>query len=162
MSLLSCVQTTSNYYYISLGDASDVKVTSMGRVNLKNLKYNSEIPVSYTLERESYRLHFLISDNSYFPHLKIVAESLADTDIYLRPSRDLSIISEKGVVCASYYSDVQDLPTLYFGWSSDCIYEDVSKFVSFDIFDFKNTILAKENIPFELKKNGKYTLLDAI
>ena len=49
-----------------------------------------------------------------------------------------------------------------FGWSSSCLSNDIKKEISFEILDFQGNVIASEDIPFALIKDGKYTLLDAI
>lgn len=162
MSLFGCAQTTSDYYYASLEGISDIEITSVGKVRLENLKGNTEIPTSYSLKREGYNLRFFIGDNSYYPHFKIVVESSSSASLSLNPRRNKETVSKEGVICASYYTDNQNPSKLDFGWSSGCLEDDIPNLISFDVIDANGGVVAKENLPFKLKKDGKYTLLDAI
>ncbi|MEX1221468.1 MAG: hypothetical protein WEA82_05090 [Idiomarina sp.] len=162
MSLIGCVKTTSDYYYASLEGVSGAEVHSRGKVQLENLEGNSEIPTSYVLNRERYILRFLIGDASYYPHFKISVKGRDGNTFYLKPRRDMKVVSDEGVICASYYPDSRDPSVLHFGWSSGCLSEEIPKQISFDVIDEKGKIIAEEDLPFVLKKDGKYTLLDAI
>ena len=162
MSLFGCAQTTSDYYYASLEGISDVEITSVGKVSLENLKGNSEIPTSYALKREGYNLRFLIGDKSYFSHFKIIVESPSGTRLSLKPRRNKEVVSAEGTICASYYPDAQNPSKLDFGWSSGCLSDYIPKLISFDIVDTNGGLVAQEDLPFKLKRDGSYTLLDAI
>lgn len=162
MSLFGCAQTTSDYYYASLEDVSGVEITSVGKVRLEKLKGNSEIPTSYALRRENYSLQFFVGDESYYPHFKISIESVSGEILSLKPRRNKNTVSEDGIICASYYLDSRDSSNIDFGWSSDCLPDNIPKYISFDVVDSGGRLVAQEDLPFKIKKDGKYTLLDAI
>ena len=162
MSLFGCAQTTSDYYYVSLEKVAGAEVVNKRKLELKNLKNNSEIPVEYSILRGKYSLHFLIEDKSYYPHFKITVKSSDGSKLSIKPRRDISVLSGDGTICSSYYLDNQSPSTVDFGWSSSCLSDDIKKEISFDVVDASGSVIASEDIPFSLVNDGKYTLLDAI
>lgn len=161
MGLLGCVQTTSNYYYVSLERVADIEVVKHAKLRLKNLEKNTEIPTEHVLIREGYSLRFLIDDKSYSPHLKITAIGV-DDNLFLNPKRDINVVSNEGNICASYYLN-NDVPSMMdFAWAVNCIEENIDKILSFDMVDSFGAVIGKENIPFTVEHDGEYTLLDAI
>lgn len=161
MSLIGCAQTTSNYYYVSLERVTGIQVVKQAKLKLENLEKNSEIPTEYNLFRDRYTLSFLIGDKSYYPHLKIAVNGV-DSDLFLKPRRDMKVVSNEGNVCASYYLNNDDRSMMDFGWAVNCIAADIKKIISFDIVDSSGAVVAEEDIPFTVERDGEYTLLDAI
>lgn len=162
MNPLSCAQITSDFYYVSLENYSDAQIGSRAKIQLKNLIKNSEIPKQYTLHREAYVLDLSIGDNSYRPHLKITVNGLRGQDLRLVPRRNINIVSSKGRICASYYLNAENPSVLDFSWSSNCLDSQIKKEISFNVIDQSDEIIGKEDIPFVLKKDGQYTLMDAL
>lgn len=161
MAFIGCSQTSFNYYYVSLERAVGIEVVNCAKIELRNLEKNSEIPTEYALSRESYSLNFLIGNKSYYPHFKI-AVSGVDDNLFLKPRRDIDIVSDEGNICASYYLNNNDRSMMDFGWAVNCIAEDIKKTISFDVVDSSGAVIGKEDIPFTIECDGKYTLLDAI
>lgn len=162
MSLSGCAQTTSDYYYASLQDIDGVKVLSKRKLRLDKLTNNSEIPTDYALHREGYLLKFSIGDKSYSPHFMISVEGAGSASLTLKPRRNFDIVSEEGIICASYYLYGSNGANMGFGWSTGCLSEDIKKEISFDVADSSGAIIASEDIPFRLVNDGRYTLLDSI
>jgi hypothetical protein len=162
LNLSGCAQVVSDYYYASLEAIPDIKIVSVGKVHLKNLEGNSEIPTGYELERAGYKLRFLVKSTSYYPHFQISVEGSNAADLVLRPNNDYRVTSSTGIACASYYFNGNSPSTLDFGWSSDCISDDIDRYISFDVVGISGELVAKESLPFQLKRDGKYRILDAI
>jgi hypothetical protein len=162
MSLFGCAITTSDYYYASLENVDGVKVVSKRKLQLDKLTKNSKIPTEYLIRREEYLLKFLIGDKSYSPHFKVSVKGSGNAKFTLKPRRDIKTVSEEGIICSSYYLDKNNRSKMGFGWSTGCLSDDIKKEISFDVVDSSENIIASEDIPFVLVRDGKYTSLDAI
>ena len=161
LSLLGCAQNTSKYYYVSLEGVDGIEVLKKSKVELKKLDKNSEIATEYLLSRDGYKLKFLIGNQSYYPHLNISVSDL-NSSLSLKARRDYNVVSKKGGICASYYFNVERPLAMDFGWSVDCIAEDIEKVISFDVIDEFGSVIKSENVRFDINSDGEYTLVDAL
>lgn len=162
ISASGCSYKTYDYYYISLGTIDDIKITERRKIQLENLKNNTIIPTRYSLSRDNYVLDFYIDNNSYSPHFLITLENSKYGDVTIKPVRDINISSSNGNVCASFYTNEKEPQNIGFGWSSGCVAEDIIKEISFKLISNSAGEIGHEVIPFTLKKDGEYVLLDAI
>ena len=157
-----CFYQTYDYYYISLKDSDNIKLVSKQKLKTRDLHSNSEIPVEYLANREQYSLRFKIGETSYSPHLSIGIERSEGIELTLHPRQDTGIKGKNGVVCQQFNPDKNNTDRIDFFWSRSCIDGNQVKSIPFDVIDRDNNVIAHEDIPFTLIKDGKVTVLDGL
>ena len=162
MSVTSCIPVTEEYFYISLEDVPNIEIVETNKVKLNGLRNNSEIPKKYLIGRLGYELVFTINDDSYLPHLDIQLISQPTNDLHLVPRRNMDLVSERGTICSNYYANRDNSSVMGFGWSTGCLDEHFEKTISFDVVDSSSNLTIRENIPFKIGQNGKYTVFDGL
>lgn len=162
ISVSGCSYKSYDYYFISLNMIDGMEIIERRKIQLEHLKNNTIIPTRYFLSKDNYALDFYIGNDSYLPHLLIRLESSIYEDLTLEPVRDINILSPNGNICASFYPSEKEPKKIEFGWSSDCIIEGILKEISVKIISESAGVIGHQVIPFTLKKNGHYVLLDAI
>lgn len=158
----ACTEVTEQYRYISLEQVAGIHVDRMAKVELEGLRGNAAIPVEYSLARERYVLHFVISGKSYHPAIRVAVTAQRNADakaLSLRAQRDLHVVAPNGTPCASVYpaGDAFD-----FGWSGDCSDAKLPKAIEFDVLDEMGATIGRESILFTLGESGVYSAIDSI
>ena len=162
LTLTACAPHVSTYRYISLEDIPGIRVEAMGEAELENLYFHSEMPVRYSLERKSYYISFHVNKESYFPSLTIVVSSADDGGpLKLEHQRYRKAKVSQSSCGPSFYRNADQLSRLGFGWS-ECDELKQQQIISFDVLSADGEIIGQEDIPFELKSNGFYYVVDAI
>lgn len=161
ISMIACSHSSYIYYYIELPMIEGMKVSKVSTIKLKELRQNKAIPTEYKLDRTDYTIFFTIGDTSYFPHLniKVVSKDTYEA-LKLKPVRE-PLVAKDGNQCASYYIDKDNYSKFDFGWSTNCLSSKVSKIITFEVIGPAGKV-ANETIPFDVKSNGKYSVLDAL
>jgi hypothetical protein len=157
--LQGCTNMRFDYYFISFEKIEGAEILERKLIGLPNLKNNSAIPVRYLITRDNYDLFIEITDKSYSPHAKV---SVKDGKYFVVPKRDTSAVSDTGKICSSYYLDAKDKSTLSFGWSIECLSDEVEKAIIFDVVDASGALVSSERMRFQIKQNGEYILRDAL
>lgn len=149
-----------DYYFISLENLNEAEILKIETIDLEGLKVISPIPVEYEIKRNTYSLILTITEKSYFPNFDI--NVVGEGKCKLVHRRDPEITGKMGEICASFEQDPRNPSNLFFSWSSTCRFDSIDKVISFDVFDENGNFLGSEDIPFILKKGGKYQLIDAL
>jgi len=51
---------------------------------------------------------------------------------------------------------------MLFEWNENCVDENIRKAMLFDVIDISGNVVAREDIPFVLVKDGQFGQIDAI
>ena len=149
-----------DYYYISLENLEEANILKQKTIDLEGLEMISPIPVEYEIERNTYTLILTIIEKSYFPNFEINVVGKGKCKLVHR--RDPNITGKMGEICASFEQDPRNPSILIFAWSPTCRFDSIDNVIPFDVFDENGLLLGSEDIPFILKKGGKYRVLDAL
>ena len=155
-----CIMRSYNYYYISLENLEEANILKIKTVDLEGLEASSPIPVEYEIKRNTYSLFLTIIEKSYFPNFDI--DIVGEGKLKLVHRRDPEITGKMGEICASFEQDPKNPSNLFFSWSATCRDDSIDNVITFDVFDENGRFLGSEDIPFILKKGGKYQLIDAL
>ena len=155
-----CIKRPYSYYYISLENLDEANILKIKTIDLEGLKGSSPIPVEYEIKRNNYSLTLTIIEKSYFPNFDI--NVIGEGKLKLIHRWDPEITGQMGEICASFEVDSQNPSNLIFSWSTGCRGDLIDKIISFDVFDENDILLGREDIPFILKRNGRYWLIDAL
>lgn len=155
-----CVPRSYNYYYISLENLDEANVLKIETVDLEGLKASSPIPVEYEIKRKNYSLMLTVIERSYYPNFDI--NVVGEGRLKLIHRRDPKIFGKMCEICASFEQDPKNPSNLFFAWSSNCREDSIDKVISFDVFGENGHLIGSEDIPFILKNNGKYRLIDSL
>ena len=155
-----CIKRPYTYYYISLENLDEANILKIKAIDLEGLNGGSPIPVKYEIKRNKYSLTLTIIEKSYYPNFDI--NVIGEGKLKLIHRRDPEKIGQMGEICASFEVDPQNPSNLFFAWSRGCRGESIDNIISFDVLDENDILLGREDIPFILKKNGRYWLIDAL
>ena len=162
--LFSCTKRSYDFYFASLVLDENLTVTERKKLRLENLSGNSIVPFAHVLEKNDYIIRVEIVENSYTPSLRVfVKPSENELSLRLIPKRNMSQKGKHGVVCSSFYEHLgEDSIGFDMGWSVDCKRHIKDKAITFDVLTNTGELIETETIKFELFRDGKYWLVDAI
>ncbi|MBU2628297.1 MAG: hypothetical protein KKE61_06760 [Proteobacteria bacterium] len=157
--IVGCAPSFHRYEYISLESIDNINVIKRTKIKLKDLFLNKTIPVQYSLARNLYTLNFEIPSNTYATSLIISIKSnkmgnnfsITDQDFRKNP-------------CASYQKNSVEAKKLEVAWV-ECRKERRKKepsIIEFKVFDKVGKLISEEVIPYKIKQNGFYYLIDGI
>jgi hypothetical protein len=152
----------SRYRYISLEDAPGVVVQSHGAPALESLRFSSEMPVEYSVDREHYRLRFRVDVDSYLPKMGIAVDAKKGEALSLAQQRWRKTREGRSASCASFYPVENSASELDFAWVTCADDTEAERYISFDVVGAAGRVIGIEDIPFKLKTNGVYVLPDLL
>lgn len=171
--LSACVPQVYSYWYMSLENVSGVDILEYGTPDLGWHFFHETMPIRYRIDREKYHLLFEVDRGGHRPNLRVTAISL-DGRILRLSGKGGNILP--GCMGIAYYDIVRgylslDPPEdplrpykLEFNYACKPTGDRPGDAMRMIIRIVSNLgdVFAEESIPFELKKNGLYMIMDAV
>jgi|GEM_PF-4471911 hypothetical protein len=150
----------SDYQYISLESTPGIVIETHETPRLKNLYFSSEMPSRYSLDRDNYKLSFDANLDSYLPRISVAVKAPNKTSLGLSQQVRRKARSSRVSPCGSFDATDTLRSELLFSWVT-CPESGADEwYISFDVRSENGTLIASEDIAFELKTNGRYVLAD--
>ena len=150
------------YEYISLESTPGAVVVKKAPIVLDKAFFLPTIPVEYQIVRSEYTLRVLVDETSYSANATV--EIAGDPDLRLEKRRSI----DGGSYCITVdhgsrtRHGAQRGPTRFtFLWGTCPWWEPKDEVVEFDVLNGTGR-MAKERIPFDIKRQGHYFLRDSL
>ena len=152
-----CGPAFNIYRYISLEDYPDARVVERTQPTPGEHRFFvGEIPVRYEIEREGYTLTFVIHPNNWHPGIGLTIRPFPDRRIhaerYPAPCTEWTVQDDAGWLGYAIY------PLCFEGdpWNK------VEKRLRFQVVDPDGNVVAEEDIPYTIERDGFFMYMDAI
>lgn len=145
------------YRYISLEDYPDAHIVERAQATPGEHRFFvGEIPTRYEIEREGYTLIFVVHPNNWGPAIGLTIRPFPERRIhaerYPAPCTEWTAPSESGWLGYTIY------PLCFKGDPWD----KVDKHLRFRVLDADGNVVAEEDIPYTIKRDGFFVYMDAI
>ena len=161
LALAGCHQVWE-YKYISLESTPGAVVVKRAPVALDKAFFLPTIPVEYQIVRSEYTLRVLVDETSYSANSTI--EIIGDPDLRLEKRRwdddgSFCVTADNG--SRTRYGGQRGPTRFTFLWITCRSWKPWEEVIEFDVLNGTDRI-AKERIPFDIKRQGHYLIRDPL
>ena len=168
LTLLGCTPRFYDYYVIVIPLEAGAQVRDSGEANNDMVYFGDAIVTAYHLDRQAYSLLAKLDFRTSHPTVDFAAHDPAGVALEIAPLRVGPCGSFKTF---GLQPELDSYPAVRYQWrprwNKDCAIDDRGPYppdqvVRFEVRTPGGQLLAVEEIPFELRRNGTYLEFDAL
>jgi len=151
-----CAPAFQVYHYISLEDYPDARVVERAQATPGEHRFFvGEIPTRYEIDRQGYTLIMVVHPTNWDPGLGVT----------VRPYPERRVQAERNPDPCSQWSARKASAWWVYGFSrcdQHPPWERVDKHLRFQVLDADGNVVAEEDIPYTVERDGFFMYMDAL